>query len=124
MEWHAPGKSSGNVTLEEPNMSVTETNRTNATRDTSQATERPAVRGRILRETKPSPQTTEMWAMVLGIALLTVIYVVSDNASLTLWRACLLATIVGAAYIVSRGIAKAGSHDDYDGGRTFDDDRR
>ena len=105
-------------------MSVTETNRTNATRDSSMATERPARRGRILRETKPSPQTTEMWAMVLGIALLTVIYVVSDNASLTLWRACLLATVVGAAYIVSRGIAKAGSHDDYDGGRAVDDDRR
>ena len=109
-------------------MSFTETNRTNPARESQPTTERrqrPAPRGRVLRETKPSPKTTEMWAMVAGIVALAVIYLASDNDSLTLWRTCLLATIVGAAYIVSRGIAKAGSHDDdYDTGRSVDYDRR
>lgn len=105
-------------------MSVTDTNRTNVDPAASaRRSERPSRRGRAWRETKPSPKTTEMWAMVAGIAALVVIYLVSDNESLTLWRACLLATIIGAAYIVSRGIAKAGSHDD-DDGRTVDYDRR
>ena len=107
-------------------MSFTDTNSPNATRTPSPANAtRPSRGGRVLRETKPSPKTSEMWAMVAGIVLLAVIYVVSDNDSLTLWRACLLATVIGSAYIVSRGIAKAGSHDDgYDGGRTVDYDRR
>lgn len=66
----------------------------------------------VLRETKPSPKTTELWLALAGVAVLAIIYIASDNASLTLWRTCLLATVLGAAYIVSRGIAKAGSHDD------------
>jgi hypothetical protein len=106
-------------------MSVTDTNRTNVTRDPGskeRQTERPALRGRFLRETKPSPKTTEMWVMVVGVALLAVIYNLADSPSLTLWRACLLGTTLGAAYIVSRGIAKAGSHDD--DGRAIDYDRR
>jgi hypothetical protein len=37
---------------------------------------------------------------------------VTDNPSLTLWRTALLCTLLGAAYIISRGWAKAGSHDD------------
>jgi hypothetical protein len=107
-------------------MTATDTNRSNATRDpsTTPRQARPERRGQVLRETKPSPKTSEMWAMVAGIVALAVIYLVTDNDSLTLWRTCLLATIVGAAYIVSRGIAKAGSHDD--GGRAvdYDYDRR
>lgn len=65
-----------------------------------------------LRETKPSFMTTEFWAMVAGIAALVVIYNASADASLNLFRACLLGTIVATGYIVSRGFAKAGSHDD------------
>lgn len=64
-----------------------------------------------MRETKPSFATTEFWAMILGLAAVVVIYNVSDDASLDLWRACLLGTIIGTAYIVSRGLAKSGSHD-------------
>lgn len=67
---------------------------------------------RDLRETKPSFQTTEFWAMVLGLAAVVVIYLAAADASLNLWRATLLGTAIGIAYIVSRGIAKSGSHDD------------
>jgi hypothetical protein len=64
------------------------------------------------RETKPSPKTTELWLTVVGVILLAVVYNASRDASLNLFRACTLATILAAAYIVSRGFAKAGSHDD------------
>jgi hypothetical protein len=60
-------------------------------------------------ETKPSILTTEFWAMLAGIAALIVIYNVADDPSLDLWRACLLGTMIGVAYIVSRGLAKSGS---------------
>ena len=60
-------------------------------------------------ETKTSFKTTEMWAMIAGVVALIVIYNASDDLSLDLFRACLLGTILGAAYIVSRGFAKSGS---------------
>ncbi len=65
-----------------------------------------------VRETKPSPKTTELWIAIIGVAVLAVVYNASRDASLDLFRACLLGTIITAAYIVSRGLAKAGSHDD------------
>ena len=57
--------------------------------------------------------------MLVGIAAIAVIYNAASDASLDLWRACLLATVIGVAYIVSRGIAKAGTRrsDDVDYGR-------
>jgi hypothetical protein len=64
------------------------------------------------RETKPSPKTTELWIGLVGVVVLAVVYNASRDASLDLFRACLLGTIIAAAYIVSRGLAKAGSHDD------------
>ena len=69
-----------------------------------------------VRETKPSFATTEFWAMVIGIAALIVVYNVADSPSLDLWRTCLLCTLAGTAYIVSRGLAKAGAanRDRYD----------
>jgi hypothetical protein len=60
-------------------------------------------------ETKASFKTTELWAAIIGVAALIVVYNASSDLSLDLFRACLLATILGAAYIVSRGIAKSGS---------------
>jgi len=60
-------------------------------------------------ETKASFKTTELWAAIIGVAALIVVYNVSSDLSLDLFRACLLATVLGAAYIVSRGIAKSGS---------------
>ena len=73
---------------------------------------RPAPIRNAVRETKPSPRTTELWVMVGAIAVLAVVYNASADLSLNLFRACLLGTIVAAAYIVSRGFAKAGSRDD------------
>jgi hypothetical protein len=71
------------------------------------------VRGDIptrkVRETKPAFLTTEFWFAAGGIAALVVIYLVEDDPSLDLFRTALLATLIGAAYIVSRGLAKAGS---------------
>ena len=62
-----------------------------------------------VRETKPSLITTEFWITLGGIAALILAYIIVDDDSLDLFRLCLLSTIVGAAYIVSRGLAKSGS---------------
>ena len=88
--------------------------RTGARVDPSTGTE---VRGRATErqievrqeETKPSFMTTEFWAMVAGIAALIVVYNVADDPSLDLFRTCLLCTLAGMAYVVSRGLAKAGA---------------
>jgi len=60
-------------------------------------------------ETKASFKTTELWAAIVGVVALIIVYNASSDLSLDLFRACLLATILGAAYIISRGIAKSGS---------------
>ncbi|MDQ1384342.1 MAG: hypothetical protein QOG65_1721 [Actinomycetota bacterium] len=70
------------------------------------------VRTRVMRETKPSPKTTELWLTVAAVAALVVVYNASRDLSLDLFRASLLCTVIVAAYVVSRGLAKAGSHDD------------
>ena len=64
-----------------------------------------------VRETKPSPLTTEFWAMVVGVAALIVIYNVSADRSLNLFRASLLVTLFAVGYMVSRGLAKSGTGD-------------
>ena len=64
---------------------------------------------RKVRETKPAFLTTEFWFAAGGIAALILIYLVEDDPSLDLFRTALLATLIGVAYIVSRGLAKAGS---------------
>ena len=58
-------------------------------------------------ETKWAPLTTEFWAMVILMAALLIAAAVSDSFEDR--RAWLLVTVIGAAYIVSRGIAKAGT---------------
>ncbi len=73
----------------------------------------------VLRETKPSFMTTEFWAMLVGVIAVAVIYNASHDASLDLFRASLLATVLAVGYMVSRGLAKAGSRDV----RTGDNDR-
>jgi hypothetical protein len=62
-----------------------------------------------VRETKPSLITTEFWIMLGGIAALILAYIIVDDDSLDLFRLCLLSTIAGSAYIISRGLAKSGS---------------
>jgi len=61
-------------------------------------------------ETKWALLTTEFWAMLVLIAAILIAAAVSD--SLDDVRAWTLATVVGAAYIVSRGIAKSGTDHD------------
>ena len=58
-------------------------------------------------ETKLSLKTTEFWAMGGVIAATLIAAAVSD--SLGDVRAWTLVTVVAAAYILSRGLAKAGS---------------
>ena len=59
-------------------------------------------------ETKPFVKTSEFWMTVVGIiAVLVAGYVIKDPA-FKLFRAWMLATVIASAYIVSRGIAKAG----------------
>jgi hypothetical protein len=99
-------------------MSITDPNRTSGTHENtrdplaqpSRRTE--TFRAPSWRETKPSPKTTELWLTLAAVAVLAVIYNASRDASLDLFRACVLGTVIAAAYIVSRGLAKAGSHDD------------
>jgi hypothetical protein len=69
-------------------------------------------------ETKASFKTTELWAAIVGVVVLVIVYNASSDLSLDLFRACLLCTVLGASYIVSRGIAKSGSRPeaaDWDG---------
>jgi hypothetical protein len=58
-------------------------------------------------ETKWAPLTTEFWAMVVLIIAILIASAVSDTLNDV--RAWTLVTVIGAAYIVSRGIAKAGT---------------
>jgi hypothetical protein len=57
-------------------------------------------------ETKWAVLTTEFWTMIVVAAAVLIATAVSDTLQDT--RGWLLITILGAAYIVSRGIAKAG----------------
>jgi hypothetical protein len=58
-------------------------------------------------ETKWAPLTTEFWAVIVLILLILIATVISD--SLNDVRAWTLITVIGAAYVLSRGIAKAGT---------------
>jgi hypothetical protein len=94
-------------------MSITEPRQTEASStEVRGAATTGAFRERVARETKPSFMTTEFWAMLAGIAAIVVIYNASHDASLNLFRASLLATLMAVAYIASRGLAKAGSRDE------------
>jgi hypothetical protein len=58
-------------------------------------------------ETKWAPLTTEFWAMLLLVAAILIASAISD--SLDDVRAWTLVAVVGTGYILSRGIAKAGT---------------
>ena len=83
---------------------------------TQDATERP-VGERVERagvrltgrrtETKWAPLTTEFWAMVGVIVATLIAAAVADNFDAP--RAWVIVGFVAAAYIVSRGLAKAGN---------------
>ncbi|MGZ8795348.1 MAG: hypothetical protein ACXW0F_12010 [Gaiellaceae bacterium] len=83
------------------------------------------VVARLSTETKHAFKTTEFWAMVaLIVGILIASMVVGDgdsgadgganaNDAFPAVRAWLYVAIVGAAYMVSRGLAKAGSREPY-----------
>jgi hypothetical protein len=75
---------------------------------------------RLATETKQAFKTTEFWAMVVIVAsILIASWVVDDGGgggegdAFPAARAWLYVAIVAAAYIVSRGLAKAGSREPY-----------
>jgi hypothetical protein len=77
---------------------------------------------RLTTETKASFKTTEFWAMVaivVGILIAAAVVGKGDGNgngnvdAFPAWRAWLYVAIVGVGYMVSRGLAKAGSRDPY-----------
>ena len=83
---------------------------------------RPGVIARLTTETKHSLKTTEFWAMlaiIAGILVASAIVGQGDgngNGNVDAFpasRAWLYVAIVGVGYMVSRGMAKAGSREPY-----------
>ena len=60
-------------------------------------------------ETKPFYLTSEFFTLVAGVAAILIAALIADNFGAP--RAWLYVTILAAAYIVSRGLAKAGSRE-------------
>jgi len=90
--------------------------------NTARARTSAAPRGvvaRLTTETKQAFKTTEFWAMVAIVAgILIASWVIDDGGgangdAFPAVRAWLYVAIVGSAYIVSRGLAKAGSSEPY-----------
>jgi hypothetical protein len=76
------------------------------------------VVARLTTETKQAFKTTEFWAMAAIVAgILIASWVVDGEGgggdAFPAVRAWLYVAIVGSAYIVSRGLAKAGSSEPY-----------
>jgi hypothetical protein len=89
----------------------------------SETVDRPRRARRLMTETKASFKTTEFFAMI-GVIAGIVIAAASIGATeghpdkFTGSQAWLYVAIVASAYMISRGLAKSGSHEPYD-----DDDR-
>ncbi len=90
-------------------MTMRETDRPVPTGIRSETEATPYQRQWVADETKASFKTTELWAAIVGVVALIIVYNASSDLSLDLFRACLLCTVLGAAYIISRGLAKSGS---------------
>ena len=80
-----------------------------STRRSSELRDRGTAKERTPDETKLSLKTTEFWAMIAAIAAILIAAAVSD--SLGDVRAWTLVTAVVVGYMISRGLAKAGSKD-------------
>ena len=88
-------------------MAAIENEQTRTSTGVSTRTSRPNVSRRTQDETKLSLKTTEFWAMAGVIVAILAASAISD--SLGDVRAWTLVAGVAAAYIISRGLAKAGS---------------
>ena len=75
---------------------------------------------RLSTETKAAFKTTEFFAylaMLAGVFIAGLVVEASDAGGLGAKQVWLYATILTVGYMVSRGIAKAGSRDPYDADR-------
>jgi hypothetical protein len=87
--------------------------------DTQRSVDRPSLARRLTTETKQAFKTTEFWAMVVVIAAILVSAAAikgGDTAGTDEFiarQAWLYVAIVTGAYLISRGLAKAGSRDPY-----------
>jgi len=85
-----------------------------------------ARRSLAIAETKVSTKTTEFYAMIAAIAgiLIACWWIGRDDGvdAFQAERAWLYVAIVASAYMVSRGLAKSGSHN-YDGDGDANRDR-
>src|SRR5919112_1077120 len=80
---------------------------------------------RLLTETKHALKTTEFWtmlALVAGILISAAVIKGGDNGTdeFIARHAWLYVSILGAAYFISRGLAKSGSREPYFDGGTND----
>ena len=75
---------------------------------------------RLVTETKASFKTTEFFAFLAVLAgiLISAAMVDDSNGGFGAKQAWLYATILTVGYMVSRGLAKSGSSDPYDGDRS------
>jgi hypothetical protein len=64
---------------------------------------------RRVTETKAFYKTSEFIVMLAAVAGV----LVAMNKNLTAWHGWLLVTVIASTYMVSRGLAKAGSYDPY-----------
>jgi hypothetical protein len=72
---------------------------------------------RLATETKASFKTTEFFAfvaMVIGVLIAAAVVDQADAGGLGAKQAWLYVTILTVGYMVSRGLAKSGSHQPYD----------
>ena len=99
---------------------------TGAIRPTGEINERSARRRtqrarRLVTETKASFKATEFFAFLVVLAGILVSAAVVDESNYGGFgakQAWLYATILTVGYMVSRGLAKSGSSDPYDGDRS------
>jgi hypothetical protein len=70
---------------------------------------------RFATETKEATKTTELIAFVVAVVGVAITaFTVDDNPNFGAERAWLYITILTVGYMISRGLAKAGSHEPYD----------
>jgi len=67
-----------------------------------------------VKETRRAFQTTEFFAMLGVIAAIIIVGYVNDSDTLDAQRIWTLVAVVASAYMISRGLAKAGSHDSHE----------
>jgi hypothetical protein len=107
-----------------PNESEIPMSATGAIRPTGEVNERPHERTqrarRLVTETEASFKTTEFFASLVlaGILVSAAVVDESNNGGFGAKQAWLYGTILTVGYMVSRGLAKSGSSEPYDGDRS------